>query len=74
MSHNCNDIFEDVYEIVNSNFDQVHTKYGYMVHENNNSVTRKLIEDGYNLEEAYRLSFTTTLVLWMNVSNGNSTP
>ena len=57
--------FDSVYE----NIDQVMTAYDHILNPSTNSITQKYINEGYNLKEAYALSFTCTLSLYIQLIN-----
>lgn len=56
-------------DLVYNNIDQVIAAYGHIINPSTNCLTQKYINEGYNLKEAYALSFTCTLSLYIQIIN-----
>lgn len=58
-------LLENVYE----NIDDIMEAYDHILNPTTNKLTRGYIDSGHNIKEAYALSFTCTLSLYINLLN-----
>lgn len=65
MDNNYNDIFNCVYE----NIDLIMDKYNDILNPVNNNTTKKYLDEFNEEKYAYALSFTTTLLLYFQITN-----
>lgn len=60
---------QQILNLVYENIDQIMEHYDHILNPATNSITQKYINQGYQLKEAYALSFTFTLSLYIHFSN-----
>ena len=71
--NNENIKIEYVYEQVSNNITNIIPKYENRLNPNNNIVTKIYLDEGNDQQTAYALSFTTTLLLYLQICNENIT-
>ncbi|QKF93716.1 hypothetical protein QKU48_gp0258 [Fadolivirus algeromassiliense] len=59
---------ETVYENIYQNIEAIREKYEYVLDPKKNNTTNKYLHEGYSEDEAYTLSFMTTLLVYLQVS------
>ena len=62
---------EYLYEQVLNNITNISNTYENMLDPQYNSTTKQYMNEGYDQTTAYALSFTTTLMLYLQISNIN---
>jgi len=62
---------EYLYEQVFNNITNISHTYENMLDPQYNSTTKQYMNEGYDQTTAYALSFTTTLMLYLQISNIN---
>lgn len=62
---------EYLYEQVLNNITNISHTYENMLNPQCNSTTKQYMNEGYDQTTAYALSFTTTLMLYLQISNIN---
>ena len=62
---------EYLYEQVLNNITNISHTYENMLDPQYNSTTKQYMNEGYDQTTAYALSFTTTLMLYLQISNIN---
>jgi len=62
---------EYLYEQVLNNITNISNTYENMLDPQYNSTTKQYMNEGYDQPTAYALSFTTTLMLYLQISNIN---
>ncbi len=62
---------ESIYQNVYNNIKIIKQKYDNILNPLNNKTTKMYLNEGYSEEEAYALSFTLTLTLYLQVSGIN---
>lgn len=60
---------QDMYNNININFEPIYYKYGYILNEDINSVTRSFILEGYDNITAYKLSFMFTFLITVETNS-----
>jgi len=60
---------EYIYEQVQNNIDNILNKYENIL--KNNSTTKKYLNEGYDQQTAYILSFSTTIMLYLQINGIN---
>ena len=61
--------FDDLYDIIYYNLPIFlrNNNYQHIFDPNYNNTTKKYLNIGYNINEAYSMSITTTLILYSNI-------
>lgn len=60
---------EHIYEQVQNNITYIINKYEDIL--KNNSTTKKYLDEGYDQQTAYILSFSTTIMLYLQINGVN---
>jgi hypothetical protein len=68
QTSNCVKI-EYIYEQVQNNITNIINKYEHIL--KNNSTTKKYLNEGYDQQTAYILSFSTTIMLYLQINGVN---
>lgn len=63
--YNCDKIYECVY----ANIDSIIEKYDYVLNPTNNKLTKEYLTNSNDIKHSYALSFTTMLVLYLQINN-----
>ncbi len=61
--------YKEIYNYVYENIDSVIEKYDYVLNPNSNKLTQKYLIDSNDMKHSYVLSFTTILVLYLQINN-----
>lgn len=57
-----------LYQNIYQNIDTIINTYDHVLNPNHNNTTLGYINNGYEIREAYSMSFMTTILLYMQVS------
>lgn len=60
-------LYSSLYDSIYSNIEVIIEKYDDILCPNHNNTTLNYIKNGYNIKEAYTMSFMFTLLLYMNI-------
>lgn len=65
-----NIIINQTYEFVDENITHIISKYEHILNPKNNMITKKYLDtDPNNIQDAYAESFTTLLLLYMQIND-----
>jgi len=63
--------FEYIFEQVSDNITNIIAKYENILNPQNNSMTRKYLNEGNDQQTAYALSFSTTIMICLQINGIN---
>jgi len=60
---------EQIYNMIDTNFDQIYQTYNNILDESTNTLTQQYISDGHDPITAYKMSFLATVILILQLNN-----
>lgn len=67
---NFDDIYlETLYQNIYNNIETIIETYDHVLNPNHNNTTLKYINNGYEIREAYTMSFMITLLLYQQINS-----
>lgn len=66
-NNNDNTNQNKIYYCIYNNIEEIKKKYGNILNPNTNKTTRRFLDENYSENEAYALSFMTTIIIYLNI-------
>jgi hypothetical protein len=68
MTVEDNTFLDTLYQNIYNNIDNIIQTYDHALNPNHNNTTLKYINQGYDVREAYTMSFMTVMLLYIQIS------